>query len=121
MTWAETSPGIPVTREGLTMPDARPWHEPVMLEEVVELLAPALDRPDARIVDLTLGLGGHAAALLARARDDAKLLGLDRDPRALETATDRLAGHGERVVVRHARFSDLAVELDALGWDRVHV
>jgi 16S rRNA (cytosine1402-N4)-methyltransferase len=103
------------------MPDARPWHEPVMLDEVVELLAPALDRPDARIVDLTLGLGGHAAALLARARGDAKLLGLDRDPRALENAADHLAGHGDRVVVRHARFSELATELDALGWDRVHV
>ena len=102
-------------------PDSRPWHEPVMLDEVVELLAPALDRPNARVVDLTLGLGGHAAALLGRARSDARLLGLDRDRRALDTAAERLAGYSDRVVVRHARFSDLAGQLDALGWDRVHV
>src|SRR5207253_6936929 len=58
---------------------------------------------------------------LGRARSDAQLLGLDRDRRALDTAAERLAGFGDRVVVRHARFSDLAGQLDALGWDRVHV
>jgi 16S rRNA (cytosine1402-N4)-methyltransferase len=100
-------------------PDPRPWHEPVMLDEVVELLAPVLDRPGARIVDLTLGLGGHAAALLERARDDVRLLGLDRDPRALEAAHARLARFGERVVVRHARFAELPERLAELGWERV--
>jgi len=125
MLWADSSPGRGVvTREGQAMPsqpDPRPWHEPVMLDEVVELLVPALERPNARIVDLTLGLGGHSLALLERARGDATLLGLDRDPRALETAAERLAGYGDRVLVRHARFASLPEQLDELGWDRVDV
>lgn len=102
-------------------PDTRPSHEPVMLAEVVDLLAPALDRPDARIVDVTLGLGGHSAALLERARPDVRLLGLDRDPHALRRAQERLAEHGERVITRQARFGELAEQLDALGWQRVDV
>jgi 16S rRNA (cytosine1402-N4)-methyltransferase len=99
----------------------RPTHEPVMLAEVVELLAPALDRPDARIVDVTLGLGGHSAALLEHARPDAKLLGLDRDQQALGLARERLASSGERVTLAHARFSELATRLDEMGWERVDV
>jgi len=109
-------------REGQAMAsssDQRFAHEPVMLDEVVELLAPVLARPGARIVDLTLGLGGHSAALLARAREDVRLLGLDRDPRALASAAERLAHFGDRVIVRHARFSELPTRLAELGWDRV--
>ncbi|HEY8514226.1 MAG TPA: 16S rRNA (cytosine(1402)-N(4))-methyltransferase RsmH [Candidatus Binatia bacterium] len=99
--------------------EERPRHEPVMLHEVTELLAPAVARPGARIVDVTLGLGGHSAALLERAAADARLLGLDRDDDALAIAGERLAPWGERVVLRHARFSELAQTLDELGWERV--
>jgi 16S rRNA (cytosine1402-N4)-methyltransferase len=99
--------------------DHRPTHEPVMPAEIVELLAPALDKPGARIVDVTLGLGGHSAALLAVARPDAQLLGVDRDPDALGLASERLAPYGDRAIFRHARFSELAQVLDDLGWDRV--
>jgi len=109
-------------REGHAMPssgDQRFAHEPVMLDEVVELLAPVLERPEARIVDLTLGLGGHTAALLERARPDVRVLGLDRDQQALAAATERLSAYGDRAVVRHARFTELPERLAELGWERV--
>src|SRR5256712_12212602 len=86
-------------------------HVPVLVGEVVEWLRP---RPGARLVDATVGLGGHAAALLAAA-PGARLLGLDRDPAALARAAEQLPG--ERVVLRQARFSQLAAVLAELGWD----
>jgi 16S rRNA (cytosine1402-N4)-methyltransferase len=84
-------------------------HVPVMVAEVVEWLRP---RPGAFLVDATVGLGGHAAALLAAA-PGASLLGLDRDPAALAIARERLAPHGDRAVLRHAHFADLAAILAA--------
>jgi 16S rRNA (cytosine1402-N4)-methyltransferase len=66
-------------------------HVPVMLERCVELLLPALQHPGAVVVDGTLGLGGHTAALLAAA-PLARAVGVDRDPVALAEATRRLAG-----------------------------
>ena len=72
-------------------------HVPVMLAEAVALLAPALEAPPTDLavegcvlVDCTLGLGGHAYALLA-ACPQAQLIGLDRDPQALNLARERLA------------------------------
>jgi len=86
-------------------------HVAVLVGEVVEWLRP---RPGACLVDATVGLGGHAAALLAAA-PGARLLGLDRDRAALARAAERLPG--ERVVLRRARFSELAAVLAELGWD----
>jgi len=86
-------------------------HVAVLVGEVVEWLRP---RPGACLVDATVGLGGHAAALLAAA-PGARLLGLDRDRAALARAAERLPG--ERVVLRQARFSELAAALAELGWD----
>src|SRR5437879_6525377 len=63
-------------------------HTPVMLGEVLEWLAP---RPGARIVDATVGLGGHAAAILERLGDTGCLIGIDQDPAALELADQRLS------------------------------
>lgn len=63
--------------------DPRPTeqrHLPVLLERCVTLLAPALERDGAVVVDATLGLGGHALALLERF-PGLHLVGLDRDPR----------------------------------------
>src|SRR5205823_9331114 len=71
-------------------------HVPVMLGEVVEWLRP---RPGARLVDATVGLGGHAAALLGAA-PDTSLLGLDRDPQALARAREGLRGGGDRIDLR---------------------
>jgi 16S rRNA (cytosine1402-N4)-methyltransferase len=88
-------------------------HVPVMVAEVVVWLRP---RPDACLVDATVGLGGHAAALLAAA-PGARLLGLDRDPDALARAAERLRPAGDAVVLRHARYADLSRVLADLGWD----
>ncbi|HEX7834388.1 MAG TPA: 16S rRNA (cytosine(1402)-N(4))-methyltransferase, partial [Pseudolysinimonas sp.] len=59
------------------MPDA-PQHIPVFLDRTIELLAPALERPGAVLLDATLGLGGHAEAFLGRF-PDLRYIGLDRD------------------------------------------
>ncbi len=94
-------------------------HEPVLVERVAELLAPALSAPGAVIVDATVGLGGHAAVLLSR-HPDLRLLGIDRDPAALKRAGSRLAGFGPRVELVHAvydRLPELLAErrLDHVG------
>ncbi len=88
---------------GLRM-DREPQHQPVMASEVVELFAPV---GPGVVIDATVGLGGHAAALLDR-YPALGVLGIDRDPSALEAAAARLAPFGDRVVLRHARFSELA-------------
>jgi 16S rRNA (cytosine1402-N4)-methyltransferase len=88
-------------------------HVPVMVGEAVVWLRP---RPGACLVDATVGLGGHAAALLAAA-PGTRLLGLDRDPAALARARERLAPWADRVVLRHAPFSALSRVLADVGWD----
>jgi 16S rRNA (cytosine1402-N4)-methyltransferase len=78
-------------------------HRPVMGREVVELVAGV---PEGTVVDATVGGGGHARLLL-EARDDLRVLGIDRDPAAVEAARERLAGFGNRVRVVHAGFEDI--------------
>lgn len=90
-------------------PGADAGHRPVLRAEVVSLLAPALD---GVVVDATVGAGGHAEALLAAA-PGCTLLGIDRDPAALDLARARLAGFGDRVRLRRGNFRDLAALLDA--------
>ncbi|MDT4958662.1 MAG: rRNA (cytosine1402-N4)-methyltransferase, partial [Pseudonocardiales bacterium] len=78
------------------------------------VLAPALaDRP-AVIVDATLGLGGHAEALLA-AHPQLTLVGLDRDPTALERSGERLARFAPRTHLVHAVYDEMPEVLDRLG------
>lgn len=79
-------------------------HLTVLGPEVRDLLAPARAQ---RLCDGTLGGGGHSELLLDAAPADATLLGLDRDPLALAAAGARLARFGDRVRLRHARFSEL--------------
>lgn len=90
---------------------------PVLLEETLGFLAPER-RPGGLFVDVTLGLGGHAEALLQRA-PEARLLGLDRDAQALELAARRLAPFGDRVRFEHAVFDRLESVLARLGIERV--
>ena len=95
------------------MPDT-PRHIPVLLERTIELLAPALERPGAVLVDATLGLGGHAEAFLDRF-PDLVFVGLDRDPDALERSGVRLARFGDRVHLVHTVYDRIAEALEELG------
>src|SRR5260370_19550292 len=83
---------------------SRTIHEPVMGAEVVALLG---ERRPLRIVDATLGTGGHAALLLDAAPQGACLLGLDRDAQALALAATRLERLGPRGMLRQANFAPL--------------
>jgi 16S rRNA (cytosine1402-N4)-methyltransferase len=94
-----------------------PAHVPVLLERCVGLLAPALLSDTDVVVDCTLGMGGHAEALLART--PARLIGLDRDPEALRRSTARLAPFGERVTLVHAVYDALPQVLADLGLETV--
>jgi 16S rRNA (cytosine1402-N4)-methyltransferase len=92
-------------------------HAPVLVDEVLRWLAPV--PAGTWIVDGTVGLGGHAAALLARA-SDSRLLGLDRDAETLALASRRLAPFGARCVLRHADFRHLDTEARACGAAPAH-
>lgn len=81
-------------------------HIPVMLDRCVELLAPALESPGAVLVDATLGMGGHAEALLERF-ENIRLVGLDRDTDALRIAKERLARFDDRVTFVHTVYDHI--------------
>lgn len=102
----------------MSRPAARAEHVPVMLDRVLELLEPAVSPPGAVLVDATLGLGGHADALLTR-HPHLRLVGLDRDPQALEIAGERLARHGDRVTLVATVYDRLAEVLQELGHETV--
>jgi 16S rRNA (cytosine1402-N4)-methyltransferase len=91
-----------------------PAHVPVLLDRVVALLAPALEHDGAVMVDATLGLGGHTEAVLTRCAL-ARVIGVDRDPDALDLARERLAGFGDRFTAVHAIYDELPDVLDDLG------
>jgi 16S rRNA (cytosine1402-N4)-methyltransferase len=86
-------------------------HLPVLTNRVVELLAPA---GPGLLVDATVGLGGHAEALL-RAEPEFQLVGLDRDPQALTRAGERLQPFGDRVQLVEETFDRLPLVLRRLG------
>jgi 16S rRNA (cytosine1402-N4)-methyltransferase len=83
-------------------------HVPVLLAEVLELLAV---RPGGLWVDGTVGLGGHAEALLRASAPDGRLRGFDRDSETLERARTRLAPFGDRVRLEHADYRALSERL----------
>jgi 16S rRNA (cytosine1402-N4)-methyltransferase len=93
-------------------------HTPVMVDRVVALLAPALDRPGSILVDATIGLGGHAEAVLRRC-PAAQVVGLDRDAEALSMAEDRLRDFAERLTLVHAVFDQLGDVLSGLRYGPV--
>jgi 16S rRNA (cytosine1402-N4)-methyltransferase len=75
--------------------------------------------PGGRWIDATLGLGGHAEAILDRSTPGGEVLGIDRDPRALELAGERLARYGRRFTAVRGNFGDLGELARGTGWDRV--
>src|SRR5688500_10205593 len=91
-----------------------PRHAPVLLDRVVALLRPALDHSDAVLVDATLGLGGHSEAVLARC-ELARVVGIDRDPHALELSRERLEPYGDRFTAVHAVYDEIPYVLAELG------
>ena len=105
--WFATGPLV-IEEEAQEMEDVI-YHRPVLVHEVVELLAP---RPGALVVDGTCGGGGHAEAILQTGAD---VLGLDQDPDAINHAGERLARFGGRVTLRQANFRDATKVLDSLG------
>ncbi len=91
-------------------------HVPVLLDRVVSLVAPALVAPGSVLVDATLGLGGHTEAVLTRC-PEARVVGIDRDPHALERSRQRLAPFGGRVVFVHAVYDEIPDVLAGQGID----
>ena len=93
-------------------------HTPVMLERTLALLAPAIEADDAVVVDATLGMGGHSLALLERF-PSLTVIGLDRDPDALEIARERLARFGNRARFVHTVYDGIARAVRSEGFDEV--
>jgi 16S rRNA (cytosine1402-N4)-methyltransferase len=89
-------------------------HDPVMRDRIVDLLRPALQRPGSVYVDGTLGLAGHARAIL-EACPEARLVGIDRDLDAHEVARERLGDLADRATLVHAVYDELADVLADLG------
>jgi len=87
-----------------------PMHEPVMTDEVLGFLLP---RRGGVFVDCTVGAGGHARALLEAGAD--RVIGIDRDPHALQVAGERLAPWSGRVDLVHADYRALDAVLDSRG------
>lgn len=93
-------------------------HVPVMLDRIVDVLSASLQHQGAIYVDGTLGLGGHALAML-EANPHAHLVGIDRDADALAVAKERLAHLEGRITFVQAVYDELPDVLDALGIDGV--
>lgn len=90
-------------------------HEPVLLDEVLTMLRL---QPNMTCIDATLGLGGHAAAMLAASAPYGRLLGIERDSAALGLARERLAGFGARAVCVQGTFGNVAALAAAHGFEQ---
>lgn len=102
------------------MIDVTNIHQPVLLDDCVNLVAPALQHEGAVAVDCTLGLAGHSTAFL-KAAPQARLIGIDRDSEALALATERMVQEGlsDRFTPVHAAFDQLDQVLADQGVERV--
>jgi len=89
-------------------------HIPVLLDDVVDVLAP---RDGAVYVDATFGAGGYSRALLEAA--DCTVWGIDRDPEAADAGNEMAAGYGNRLTVLKGRFGDMRELLAGVGVDQV--
>jgi 16S rRNA (cytosine1402-N4)-methyltransferase len=103
---------LPATSDPGGVSRHREGHLPVLVNEVVAWLDP---KPGGLYCDATVGMGGHARAVLEKSAPDGRVVGLDRDPSALEAARVALEPFGERVTLVHARFSEARQVLERLG------
>ncbi len=87
-------------------------HVPVLVEETLGYLDV---KPDGVYADLTLGLGGHAKAVLEKLGPDGRLFGFDKDPDAIEAAMKDLQGYGKRAVITHSDFTKAPTLLHEAG------
>jgi len=87
-------------------------HIPVLLDEVLSLLAP---ERGGTFIDGTLGGGGHAEAVLKRLPQDGRLIGIDRDWEAVRAAEDRLSAFGDRFRALHGNFFEMKALLSGAG------
>lgn len=103
----------------MTMPAFDPpadfHHLTVLREETLQAIAP---QNGGVYLDMTLGAGGHTEALL-QSCPGCRVIGLDRDPRAIAAAAQRLSRFGKRVSLIHTRFSQARERLEAVGVDWV--
>lgn len=105
------------SKAGPPRADGNALHVPVLLEECVNLLGPALTAEAPVMIDATLGMGGHSFAFLERFAN-LTVVGIDRDPEAIELAGERLARFGKRFVAVRATYddvSDVAAEYGRAG------
>ena len=93
-------------------------HVPVLLDRVLELLTPSLSKPGAVVVDATLGLGGHTEAFLTTF-PESHVIGIDRDPVALDKARARLERFGDRVTYAAAVYDEIGDVVREAGHDHV--
>jgi len=94
-------------------------HSSVLLERCVTLLTPSIEKSQTPIVvDATLGLGGHSFALLEKF-PQLRIVGLDRDLKAIDKATQRLSKFSDRITVIHAVYDEMPKVLDSLGISNV--
>ena len=89
-------------------------HESVLVAEVVDLLAV---KDGGTYVDGTVGSGGHSLAILERAGERGRLLGIDRDEEALDRARTALAGHEAQVTLVHGNFADMVAICRESGFE----
>ncbi len=91
-------------------------HQSVLYQAIIDTLRP---RSPQRMVDATVGAGGHAWGILQASSPDGQLLGLDLDPQALAIASQRLASFGSRVILVQASYTTLLQQLAQIGWEDV--
>jgi 16S rRNA (cytosine1402-N4)-methyltransferase len=93
-------------------------HVPVSLERVLEILGESLTKPDAVLVDCTLGLGGHTEAFLEKF-PDLRVIAIDRDPQAVALATERLKPFEGRVDFVNTTYDNIDEAIEDLGIEKV--
>ncbi|ODC05146.1 16S rRNA (cytosine(1402)-N(4))-methyltransferase [Terasakiispira papahanaumokuakeensis] len=91
---------------------ARDRHVTVLLDEAVEAL---VTRPEGRYIDGTFGRGGHSRLILQQLNNEGRLLGIDKDPRAIATG-EALAAQDPRFQIAHRSFAEIETLTETQGW-----